>query len=105
MEIDSEGKLNNNSKKLQYYTKGTFVICRNHFKIKSNSVVQELNNLDLLNLQIKDIFYFLTVGFKKDELGYITRPYKNFEKIYIIEDIGDNKFLKFEVEWKEVFIN
>lgn len=86
------------------YDKGSFIICRQHFRIKKNSVVEEVEENKIDTSKIMDIARFIKEGFETDGKE-LTRPNKIFKKIYVIEKTNRDTYMKFEVEWTETFID
>lgn len=96
----------NDQKLIEYkdfFYEGYFVFCNEYFKIKTNTIVTEINQNDIKNLNIKDVQYFIEIKYKNQQ-DKIIDSNKLFSKIFVIMPNYDNKFFVFQVEWKDFFI-
>lgn len=98
--IDREGK---DLKKINFdykYSKG-FEICYELFIIKPKTYVDVVIEPDVKNLNIIDIDFFKRKHEDLFKSKNIIDANAIFPKIFILQEIENGKYLKFEVYWKE----
>ena len=86
------------------FRSGCFTFCNQYFLIKSNATIEEIKESKLDSLNIISIDYILRKR-EENKKNQLTNPNKLFNKIYVLVKDISNSYLKFEVYWKEVYLN
>ena len=83
---------------------GCFVFLKEYFQITPKSMIEELNKKELIKLNIIKIDYFFRKR-EETEVTQLANPNSLFNKIFVLVQNIDGNYLKFEVQWKEMFID
>jgi hypothetical protein len=100
---ESSNREGDNLRKVNFdykYSNG-FEICYEVFMIKPKTCVDELSQEDLKNLNIIDINFFKRKHEDLFKNKNIINANTLFPKIFILQEIENEKYLKFQVYWKE----
>lgn len=83
---------------------GCFTFCNQYFSIKPNTIIEEIKEKDIIQLNIVTIDYFLRKR-EQNEKTQLTNPNKLFKNIFVLVSNSNGSYFKIEVYWKEVYIN
>ena len=83
---------------------GCFVFYKDFFQVTTNSKIGMVKKEDIDKLKIITINDFLRIR-ETNEETQLSNPNLLFNKIYILVPNIKENYLKFEVQWKEVFID
>jgi len=106
VKIESKSYKRNDTLRLKYkgymknhgkVDKPSFVICQEKFLLEKGSMIDTINTDDLKHLNIVDFDYFIKRRF---ETNKVTKR-SVFDKIYFLEKIDENTYLKYEVYWNQ----
>ena len=74
-----------------------FFVCVEKFLLAKNSKIETIKTGDLRELNIVDFDYFIK---KRFETNKVTKR-SVFDKIYFLEKIDEDQYLKYEVYWNQ----
>ena len=75
----------------------SYVICMEKFLLAKGSKIEKINASEINKLNIVDFDYFIKRRF---ETNKVTKS-SVFYKIYFLEKINDNEYMKYEVYWNQ----